>query len=258
LWRRRGLSLTSFVLDAARKAADEMEAGPGLARVKRRGPSPLFFEALCRESSRDGASNYANVGHELRGRVRRLDGDGNKERIDRLRDALEPWCDDGILAWFGYELLQCPRLIPPRRRRRIPRRVLRGACGGRQDSGLLNVTSWQGAVLLCCSRGQPPRLATVGGDYNLPLHNLNLPPDRTCGGRGAARVEMASAGVRRRGDRLARAVLARLPGGCAAGAHRAVRETRSARGCGSRVVLCGVAMSARSSGKGCESVSTGK
>jgi len=122
--RLTGKSITTFILEAAEKAARKAEAMPTAAmqtKPKGRGACPTFFLAFCTGARQGGESGYFGAGHELMRHVASLGDDelGEAEwdaRLDQLEELLTQEDDDGILQWFEQELPRCMKLVPARRR----------------------------------------------------------------------------------------------------------------------------------------------
>lgn len=116
----KGLSMTSFVLQAATKAAEKVGTPSG-AR-------PTFFRALCFEASQGGASNYHRAGYELARHYDRLADDEDESNSETLGELLEQRseceavragglddADRAILDWLIQTLPRCMALVPARR-----------------------------------------------------------------------------------------------------------------------------------------------
>lgn len=126
--RRLGRSVTTFMLEAALKAAGKVEAmptsSPALQKPKGRGACPSYFMALCQEAKRGGANGYWTAGHELARHVAEhadaaLDSDDWDGRLDGLQSLIDLQDDEGVLAWFDSELPRCMKLVPARRRQQF-------------------------------------------------------------------------------------------------------------------------------------------
>jgi hypothetical protein len=123
--RRSGKSITTFILEAAEKAAEKVEAMPtksaAMMKPKGKGACPTYFLALCMEARQGGESSYADAGHELMRHVASelnhdLELDETQERLDQLRELVQLRDDKSVLAWFARELPRCMKLVPARRR----------------------------------------------------------------------------------------------------------------------------------------------
>jgi hypothetical protein len=121
--RRQGLSLSTFVLRAAeRAAAKEKPMKTEMLKPRGRGGCPTFFVALCGEARRGGESSYYGAGHELMRhvaalRARHLNEEEWGRRLDRLAELLQGGQDEeGVWQWFQEELPRCMVLVPTRRR----------------------------------------------------------------------------------------------------------------------------------------------
>jgi hypothetical protein len=130
---RLGKSVTTFVLEAAEKAAGKVEAMPTtIEKPKGRGACPTFFVACCHEAARGGTNGYAAAGRTLARRLHDLapwemEEDEWEEELRLLEDRLYPPRDGGLLAifnpddeqvweWFTRNLPRCTALVPRRRR----------------------------------------------------------------------------------------------------------------------------------------------
>jgi hypothetical protein len=120
--RRRGQSLSTFMLKAAEDAAGKVEAMNPAALLKPKGKSacPSFFLALCLEAKQGGENGYYAAGHELTRHVSRLvdfDNDEEAEKhLDELYGLIEAGEDDAVIGWFEKWLPRCMKLVPRRRR----------------------------------------------------------------------------------------------------------------------------------------------
>jgi hypothetical protein len=128
----QGLTITSFVLRAAEKAAAAAAKTRAAPAARSRRPKrtakgnvsqacPTYFRATCFEASRGGAAGYRWAGRKLMGTVDYvLAWDTDQERaakLEELADLAGASDDDGVLGWFDRELPRCMALIPRRRRR---------------------------------------------------------------------------------------------------------------------------------------------
>lgn len=113
----KGLSMTSFVLDAATKAAARVGTPSG--------ERPTFFRALCSEARQGGANSYFTAGHELARHYPRLADEDDAESLEKLldersdreliRDGDFSEADDAILDFLSQTLPRCMALVPARR-----------------------------------------------------------------------------------------------------------------------------------------------
>jgi hypothetical protein len=131
---RQGKSVTSFITQAALKAAGKAggSMNASLLKPKGRGPCPTYFVARCFEAQSGGENGYKGAGHTL---TSNLPGEipwdleeGEWEaRIETLRSFFGPFgkCDgEAVLSWFDENLPRCMALIPKRRRNQF----LAGVC----------------------------------------------------------------------------------------------------------------------------------
>jgi hypothetical protein len=118
--KRKGQSMTSFILETAAKAAGlEKPMMTTLLKPKGKGPCPTFFRALCYEAEQ-GGEGYFSAGFELAGGLASLlpyeemgDDEWHREirKLSKLRGN-----DQKTLEWFSRHLPRCLSLIPNRRR----------------------------------------------------------------------------------------------------------------------------------------------
>ncbi len=122
-----GLTLTSFLLKAAERHAQELcRKSARRATLQRRptayrsGPLPTFFRATCLEASRGGDRGYGWAGHTLLGAAASLiewqTPAELEDKVQELKVAIDQGDDTEILGWFDRELPRCMALIPRRRR----------------------------------------------------------------------------------------------------------------------------------------------
>ncbi len=117
--RRQGKSLTTFVIDAAAKAANRVPDDQVRSTRKFRGV-PTYFRACCMEASRGGSLGYDHPAYHLSIHLDseipwEADLDGWSEEIERLLEHLENQDDDGIWEWFTEHYPACMKLVPRRR-----------------------------------------------------------------------------------------------------------------------------------------------
>ena len=120
--KTKGQSMTTFILDAATKAAAKVGTPSG-AR-------PTFFRALCWEASQGGSSTYFRVGHELARHYSELrpytsddyaDADTLGELLEQRSDVEAVRVGDfgdedrAILDWLIQTVPRCMALVPARR-----------------------------------------------------------------------------------------------------------------------------------------------
>jgi hypothetical protein len=123
---RQGLSTSTFVIRAARAAAEGV-ARRAKARESDRaaprqtsGACPTFFRAACWEARRGGDRGYNWVGQMLMRHVPSLIAWESQaeliEKFEKLEYLIQDEDDDGVLTWFDRELPKCMAWIPRRRR----------------------------------------------------------------------------------------------------------------------------------------------
>lgn len=132
--RLSGLSVTSFVIGAAMKAAEQaIKKGQQPAKF---GGVPSFFRALCSEASRGGSMGYARAGYELARHADNLAPDVSEmsewlPEVEKLNSLCESDDRAGIYAWFVQHYPRCMELVPSRRREQFVDGVLSAAEDGR-------------------------------------------------------------------------------------------------------------------------------
>ena len=117
--RRQGKSLTSFVIDAAVKAANRVPEDQVRSARKSRGV-PKYFRACCMEASRGGELGYGHPAYHLSIHLDsevpwEADIDGWNDEIQTLLEHLENHDDEGIWDWFTEHYPACMELVPRRR-----------------------------------------------------------------------------------------------------------------------------------------------
>src|SRR5262249_4351797 len=126
---RSGLSLTTFILRAAEKAAEAVEKQEQImvtqqqaGGVKFRGV-PTFFRALCAEAARGG---YYRPGYELARHMMDLvpyeaEGDDWLDELVEFRGLFEAGDldDPRIREWLVRHYPRCMELVPERRQRQF-------------------------------------------------------------------------------------------------------------------------------------------
>jgi hypothetical protein len=121
--RSQGKSLTTFVVEAATKAAAEAAKAKGKgqrARGRHTGV-PTYFRAHCFEASRGGESNYSAPGYHLTMHLSDempydMDADEWEAEVNGLRRLLAREDDAGVWRWFHSHFPKCMELVPARRR----------------------------------------------------------------------------------------------------------------------------------------------
>ncbi len=123
-----GLSLTTFVLRAAsraaravaKKQANQENATPSSSRTRSRA-CPVYFKRAIQEARRGGDFGYLEAGEKLMGNAKYLVASKSREELmekfDDLAQMIEGYDDAGVISWFDRELPRCMVLVPPRRRR---------------------------------------------------------------------------------------------------------------------------------------------
>jgi Protein of unknown function (DUF1778) len=132
----QGLSLTTFVTEAALGAAKKVEKKQAAAearapekRVPRKtsGACPTFFRAVVLEAQLGGAQGYVLAGRQLLGAAASLiaadDSEELYEKYEELGELVYAEDEEGVLGWFDRELPRCMALIPRRRRSEFLRGV---------------------------------------------------------------------------------------------------------------------------------------
>ena len=118
--RSRGKSLTTYLLEAAKKQA-RADRKRNTSSVAFRGV-PTFFRALSAEARRGGSNGYSVAGYELARHLEDLvpyDIDNTDEWLTLVNDLQEMILaedDDGAWQWFERYLPKCIGLIPKRRK----------------------------------------------------------------------------------------------------------------------------------------------
>jgi hypothetical protein len=114
-----GLSMTTFITDAALKKAQQLQ---------RRAPAhsvhsgvPPYFRASCVEAENGGAAGYAIPGWHIAAGVgaQRPDDigpDAWEREIDALKALIANRDDEGVWLWFQQHFPKYMALIPARRR----------------------------------------------------------------------------------------------------------------------------------------------
>jgi Protein of unknown function (DUF1778) len=142
--KQRGQSVTTFLLEAAEKAARKVESMP-VARPTGRGACPTWFLATCREASRGGSWGYEVAGRKLAAALSAeqpwdLDEGEWTTQMERLAELVLPTDPDrpnmfathlrddtAVLAWFDEHFPRCMKLVPMRRRSQFVEGVYQAA-----------------------------------------------------------------------------------------------------------------------------------
>lgn len=125
----KGQSVTTFVLEAATKAAKRVEDRPP-TKGRFRGV-PNYFRYGCMEASRGGSMGYETPAWHLAIHVGGIFGeipyDVEPEEweteVDRLRDSLGDEDEEAVWEWFGEHYPKCMALVPKRRWRQFVKGV---------------------------------------------------------------------------------------------------------------------------------------
>ena len=131
-----GKSLTSFMLEAADKAAGKggtMIATARLEKPRGKGACPTWFLARCHEAQQGGTGGYSAAGYTLAGNLPSMvSWDMEEEQwakeLERLGELLaplnhnRPWGPDddaAVWSWLQQHLPRCTALVPTRRRQQF-------------------------------------------------------------------------------------------------------------------------------------------
>jgi hypothetical protein len=120
--RRQGLSLTSFLLQAAEHAAGRVKPmSTGVMKPRGRGACPTFFVAQCHEARRGGGLGYRDAGWTLLRSIAGLcdyhvEEEEWARRLDELAALLDAGDEGGVWEWLQREVPRCMALVPARRR----------------------------------------------------------------------------------------------------------------------------------------------
>jgi hypothetical protein len=127
----QGKSLTTFLLEAAERAAAKVESRPTAPKKPGgRGACPTWFVARCWEAAQGGTGGYAAAGHALAAALpaehpwelsdeqwaAALDSLGELIGIGRRRLVRLERDDAAVWAWLEEYVPRCAALIPRRRR----------------------------------------------------------------------------------------------------------------------------------------------
>lgn len=110
---RCGLSVSAFVLQAARRAAKESPMQVDVDSRSRGVPS--FFRALCATAARGGRRGYWAAGYELARHTDDILGGVADDDFEQLRQAVRGDLS-AVVEWYERRLPRCVRLVPARRR----------------------------------------------------------------------------------------------------------------------------------------------
>jgi hypothetical protein len=119
---RQGKSLTTFLLQAAAKAAGK-ESPISVASLKPRGkgPCPTWFLASCHEAKQGGTNGYYWPGYKLASALGshqpyEVETDDWADEIERLNTLAQRNEREAVAEWFQAYLPRCLALVPVRRR----------------------------------------------------------------------------------------------------------------------------------------------
>jgi hypothetical protein len=114
--RASGLTLSTFVLDAATVAVEKVRKN---SRKTAFGGIPGFFRASIEEAKRGGSGGYETAGWQLANSLdSTIAGDLTLAQWQREIGALmkEIDDDDAVWAWFSSKFPKCMGLVPTRRK----------------------------------------------------------------------------------------------------------------------------------------------
>lgn len=111
-----GLSMTTFITDAALKKAQQLQSARGV-----HGGVTPYFRASCVEAANGGATGYATPGWHLAAGVGAqrpddIDPDAWEREIDALKALIANRDDEAVWRWFQQRFPKHMALIPARRR----------------------------------------------------------------------------------------------------------------------------------------------
>ena len=117
--RRQGKSLTTFVVDAAVKAANRVPEDRERSKRRFQGV-PTYFRACCMEATRGGELGYGHPAYHLSIHLCTevpwaADFDGWSDEIQRLLEHLANRDDEGVWEWFIEHFPSWMKLVPRRR-----------------------------------------------------------------------------------------------------------------------------------------------
>jgi hypothetical protein len=120
--RIQGVTISTFVVDAAKAAAaKEIAKKPAQPATRFRGV-PKFFLAGAQEASRGGTGGYASLARRF---TRTLPGEvpddidwkaWEETELPSLREAIDAEDDAAIWSWFVRHYPKCMELVPARRK----------------------------------------------------------------------------------------------------------------------------------------------
>jgi hypothetical protein len=125
--RRQGKTVTTFVLDCAVRAANQVPKEQRPSKGRFRGV-PSYFRGCCLEASRGGELNYSHPGYHLAIHLSsQIPWDADLStwptELHKLRELLETKEDKPIWHWFMEHFPNCMGLVPRRRWQQFVRGV---------------------------------------------------------------------------------------------------------------------------------------
>lgn len=132
--KRMGMSLTTFVEQSLRVAANKANSAGPKKWKKQRGV-PKEYANICAEARKGGAVSYARAADWILEHLGELlrDVETEEEWKDKIRQLKAAACDPfEIVAWFESELPSFIALIPNRRRDQL----LNAVCNAINSEGL--------------------------------------------------------------------------------------------------------------------------
>ncbi len=117
---KAGHSLTNFMLDASKSAAQRLKGQPEVRGGVHTGVAS-WFRATCRTAAAGGAAGYEMAGFSLTGKLHSempldVEEDEWAETIAKLESLLEADDDIAVLGWFESRYPRFMQLVPMRRR----------------------------------------------------------------------------------------------------------------------------------------------
>ena len=114
--RRKGLTLTTFILDAAEKAADRVLAKP---LPRQHSGVPSFFRCCCQEATK-GGPGYSNAAYQLcvnlaSQQPHGVESDEWEKEVEDLSQLAETNDKEAIWSWFQERFPKAMKLVPGRR-----------------------------------------------------------------------------------------------------------------------------------------------
>ncbi len=129
---RRGLSLTTFITDAALSSARRVTKLPHGAHTG----VPSFFRAGCREAAHGGSNNYSGAAWHLANSIGSqipydLEVQEWAKLVAKLIELIDSDDEQGVWDWFKQHYPKCMALVPSRRREQFVEGVRRAHEDGR-------------------------------------------------------------------------------------------------------------------------------